>query len=165
GGAQPVVGEVAATTHRHHGNARLGRGGGDPRGGFAVQGLLVQRPFAGDDQAGAVQVGGEVQQGEQVVDAGAQLGAEEGDRGEPHSPGGTRTRPAGHVHLTGPAVVLGGPGETGGAGGDGGQPGQARFQDRDLVGGRALLRAVDGGGAVRAEKGVVHVTGDDELDA
>lgn len=52
-----------------------------------------------------------------------------------------------------------------GGGGAGREPGQPGFEDGDVAGGGALLRAVDGGGAVRAEQRVVDVDGHHHLHA
>jgi len=53
--AELAGGQRAHAGHRHHRQVRRGRGGRarHPGRGLAVQRLLVERPFAGDDQARA----------------------------------------------------------------------------------------------------------------
>ena len=75
------------------------------------------------------------------------------------------TRWGGHAHRTDHAVVLDGADQAVGVRGDRGEPGEGRVEQLHVLGTRTLLRAVHGGGAVRAEQRVVHVARDDELDA
>lgn len=51
-----------------------------------------------------------------------------------------------------------------GLGGDGGQTAERGVEEDDVLGGGALLRAVDGRGAVRAQQRVVDVARDGHLD-
>src|SRR5690606_12161384 len=99
----------------------------------------------------------EAEQVEQVVDAGLDVGVQEGQRGEADAPGRARAGCARDAHGAGRVVVLDGPGQSVRTGGDGGEPAQRGVEQLDLLGGGALLRPVDGGGAVRAEQRVVDV--------
>ena len=107
-------------------------------GSLPLQGLVVHPAFAGDDEIAALQVGFEVEQVEEVVGAGDDAAAEE-QPGEAEPAGGAGARGGGEVvgvGVSGDGQLVDQVDQTGVEGGD------------DRRGG-ALLRAVDGGGAVR----------------
>ena len=67
----------------HHRDARGDRGGGNPGRCLAVQGLLVQRPLAGDDQRRSDQLIVEADQIQHQVDPRSERRAEQRKGGEP----------------------------------------------------------------------------------
>ncbi len=119
----------------------------DPRRALAPQRLRVEAPLAGDDEVGPGEPVVEPEQLGDQVEARAQPRAEQGHDAEADAAG----RPGAGLVL--PARRGGRRPEHAGPGGEGGvEPG-----DGGRVG--ALLRAVDRGGAVRAEQRVVDVAG------
>ncbi|GAA3313326.1 hypothetical protein GCM10020219_025110 [Nonomuraea dietziae] len=135
-----------------------------PTGGLAAQRLLVERALAGDDQARPLDLLVEAEQVEQVVDARADVGVQEGEGGEADSSRRARAGGSRHTHGARGPVVLDGAQQAMGLGGDGGQTAERGVEEDDVLGGGALLRAVDGRGAVRAQQRVVDVARDGHLD-
>ena len=130
-----------------------------PGGGLAAQRLLVERALPGDDEARAPEMSSKSEQVEEVVDAGPDVGGQEGQRGEPRSagaaPGCPATPSSGRRRARRPDQAVG-------VTATAASRARALLEHPHVVGARALLRSVDGGGAVRAEQRVVHVAGDDD---
>jgi hypothetical protein len=149
--AKVISGESGLADDRDHGNACLTGGGGNARRCLAMQGLLVERSFAGDDKKSATELVAKADQVEEVGDAGSYGRAEKDHRGKAHAPRRSRTRPVCRIdaqvaaHHVRPA-------------------GQGDLEQRDLLACRALLRAVHRRRPVRPQQRVVDVAGDDERD-
>src|SRR5690606_18106453 len=130
------------------GHALLAGEAGDLGRALALQGLAVELPLPRDDRVSAGEQLGKADEGEDGVRPGALRSAEQG-QGEAGPTGGARP---GEVPVHRVRVQ-----ERGGRGED-------LVGRTDLFRAEALLRAVHGGGAVRAEQGVRDVVRGDELD-
>ena len=117
-----------------------------------MQRLLVERPLAGDDQAGAGQVAGERKQVQHQLDARLHGGAEEPQCREAQP---ARRARSGLIPLDEAERLLGHV-----------RPArEALLEACHILGRGAFLRRVDRGGAAWPEQGVVHVGGRDHLSA
>jgi hypothetical protein len=94
-----------------------------------VQGLLVQRALAGDDQPGPRQRRGEPDQVEDELNSRLHGRAQDGHRGEPDPAGRASSRDPGQIQAGGPLDGVG-------------PPGQSDIQLGHIRGRRPLLRTV-----------------------
>ena len=93
--ANPVAVSLVQVVAADDGDDRYRRGAQCDGGGqLALQGLVVEPSFAGDDQVGVSDVAVEVQQVQEVLGAGGGGGAEQ-QGGEADAAGGTRARGVG----------------------------------------------------------------------
>ena len=154
--AKPVLGvvvEVVAPDDRDDGSGRAAQRNGG--GKLALQGLVVEASFAGDDQVCVGDVRGRSPAGPGSTPRRSHGGAEQ-HGGEADAAGGPRARWRG-ANVVG--VLEAGAGE----GVD--EVAQARIELGDLCCGGALLGSEDGGCAGRSDQWARDVACDDELDA